>query len=168
MAYSGNGKHVIKCVVFVAICLTCLIRRGESLCNIDSNELGNCLPAVSAEPPVPPDDKCCSLIRRANLRCLCNYKIVLSLLGIDPKQAIELPSKCGLVVPRECHGRVFNFEEQKKIDLKNYTLIFFYSLSLCNTPFGLFDFRFNHILLPFIYINLIMCLTCFFFCSSLK
>ncbi|KAM1000605.1 hypothetical protein ACFX2I_007218 [Malus domestica] len=77
-----------------------------SICNIESDQLKECRPAVTGKSPKPPTKRCCSVVRQANLPCLCNFKSVLPSIGIDPALAMALPKKCGLKTPRECHGKM--------------------------------------------------------------
>ncbi|KAK7373830.1 hypothetical protein VNO80_07250 [Phaseolus coccineus] len=72
------------------------------LCNIDSGKLNLCRAAVTGKNPPPPDEQCCGVIRQANLPCLCSYKSMLPLLGINAKKALALPGKCGLQAPPNC------------------------------------------------------------------
>lgn len=75
---------------------------AASICNIDSAQLNYCRRAVSGKSPTPPSKKCCGVVHRANLPCLCNYKAVLPSFGIDPALAMALPKKCGMKTPPEC------------------------------------------------------------------
>ncbi|KAK7299986.1 hypothetical protein RJT34_10817 [Clitoria ternatea] len=67
---------------------------GSNVCNVDLSELEVCRPAVIGYNPPPPTEQCCAVFRRLNLPCLCQYKIKLALLGIDPAKAFALPAKC--------------------------------------------------------------------------
>lgn len=91
----------------VAFFFIALVRRGGAvtLCNVDSNQLNYCLPAVRGGSPPPPTEDCCSVVRQANLPCLCRYLSVLPVFGIDPISAVTLPSRCSLETPPECHGK---------------------------------------------------------------
>ncbi|KAL5548519.1 hypothetical protein UlMin_003750 [Ulmus minor] len=102
------GAKVVLVKWALAICFMMLVSTKTSavvLCDVDSNNLPECRPAVSGNSPSPPSEKCCAIVHQANLPCLCNYKSVLPAFGIDPVQAMELPKKCGLKTPRECHGK---------------------------------------------------------------
>ncbi|KAF7831129.1 putative lipid-transfer protein DIR1 [Senna tora] len=93
-------------LVVAAIVVTALVGGGAEavvLCNTDSTKLNLCRAAVTGNQPPPPTEACCAVIRHANLPCLCKYKSVLPTLGIDPKNALALPSKCGLRSP-QCPG----------------------------------------------------------------
>ncbi|KAF3453369.1 hypothetical protein FNV43_RR03809 [Rhamnella rubrinervis] len=76
-----------------------------TFCNIDSNQLSYCLPAVRGRSPPPPTENCCNVVRQANLPCLCSYLSVLPMFGIDPVAAVALPGNCNLETPSECHGK---------------------------------------------------------------
>ena len=76
--------------------------QAVAICNIDSSQLNLCRAAVTGQNPPPPDEKCCAVVRQANLRCLCSYKSTLPSFGINPKNALALPGKCGLQWPPNC------------------------------------------------------------------
>ncbi|KAG6607773.1 putative lipid-transfer protein DIR1, partial [Cucurbita argyrosperma subsp. sororia] len=77
------------------------------LCRVDTKELKMCQPAVApphGQPLQPPTKGCCSVVRRADLKCLCSLKSVLPTIGINTANALALPSKCGIHTPPECRG----------------------------------------------------------------
>ena len=74
------------------------------LCDIESNKLNLCFEAITGNHPQKPIEKCCELVKHANLHCFCRYKSVLPALGINPANAFALPHKCGLKTPPECRG----------------------------------------------------------------
>ncbi|KAL2247669.1 UNVERIFIED_CONTAM: hypothetical protein Sindi_2619200, partial [Sesamum indicum] len=74
----------------------------STICNVSVSELVKCLPAITGKSPPWPTKSCCSVISKANLHCLCNYKSEISKFGVDPAKALALPKKCGLKAPREC------------------------------------------------------------------
>ncbi|XP_027341112.1 putative lipid-transfer protein DIR1 [Abrus precatorius] len=77
--------------------------KGAAICNIESTKLSLCYAAVTGKYPPKPTEKCCAVIRHANLPCLCRYKSVLPAVGINPTNALALPSRCGLKkTPPEC------------------------------------------------------------------
>lgn len=80
---------------------------ASPLCKIDTTDLGVCRPAVTTPEhgqPLPlPTEGCCAVVRRADLKCLCNLKSMLPAIGIDAANAMALPGKCGLSIPPECH-----------------------------------------------------------------
>lgn len=59
------------------------------------------VPAVSGPKPLPPSDKCCAVLTKADLPCLCTFKNspMLSTFKINSTLAMELPSKCKLDPP---------------------------------------------------------------------
>ncbi|KAA0048163.1 hypothetical protein IC582_001129 [Cucumis melo] len=81
---------------------------SSPLCEIDTTDLEVCRPAVT--PPdhgktLPlPTDACCSVVRRADLKCLCSLKYALPSFGINTANALALPSKCGVSPPPECRS----------------------------------------------------------------
>ena len=99
-----SGKTLVQWLV--ATLLIALLGGAQAvvLCNIDSSQLNLCRAAVTGQNPPPPDEKCCAVIRQANLPCLCRYKSILPLIGIKPEKALALPGKCGLQSPPNCWG----------------------------------------------------------------
>ncbi|XP_038896217.1 putative lipid-transfer protein DIR1 [Benincasa hispida] len=93
-------------LLFLAILLVGI--SATLLCKVDTKELCvNCRPAVAplhGKPLQPPTKHCCSVIRHADLKCLCNFKSILPSVGINTTIALALPSKCGINTPPECHG----------------------------------------------------------------
>ncbi|CAK9308697.1 unnamed protein product [Citrullus colocynthis] len=96
--------------IFSILVLVLLLDNGVTaypLCKIDTTELGVCRPAVAPPEhgqPLPlPTDACCSVVRRADLKCLCSLKSALPSMGINPANALALPAKCGTSSPPECH-----------------------------------------------------------------
>nr|AFK43735.1 unknown [Lotus japonicus] len=78
-------------------------QKAVSLCGIDSpKQLDLCREAITGKYPPKPKEKCCAVIRHANLTCLCGYKSLLPSVGISPTNALALPRKCGLKTPRQC------------------------------------------------------------------
>ncbi|MQM17897.1 hypothetical protein Taro_050879, partial [Colocasia esculenta] len=74
------------------------------ICNMDAEKLADCLPAVRGPVPPSPSDSCCAALRAADLPCFCRYKdsLILRSVGIDPKLAAALPTKCSIELPPEC------------------------------------------------------------------
>ncbi|KAE9454693.1 hypothetical protein C3L33_13405, partial [Rhododendron williamsianum] len=78
---------------------------NANICNVPVANLMACRLAVtSGTPPRAPTAKCCEVISRADLRCLCSYKNskFLPLLGVDPNLAFQLPAKCRIPNPPQC------------------------------------------------------------------
>ncbi|MCD7450130.1 hypothetical protein HAX54_003696 [Datura stramonium] len=74
---------------------------NNPLCGLSINDLMTCKSAVSGPKPLPPSDKCCAVLRKADLPCLCTFKNspMLSTFKINSTLAMELPSKCKLDSP---------------------------------------------------------------------
>ncbi|KAF6144995.1 hypothetical protein GIB67_013346 [Kingdonia uniflora] len=72
------------------------------ICNMDSDKLSQCLPAIQGSTPSPPTKGCCDVMRGANMRCLCQYKMYLPALGINSTLALALPQKCGMPPQAPC------------------------------------------------------------------
>ncbi|KAF5199247.1 Bifunctional inhibitor/plant lipid transfer protein/seed storage helical domain [Thalictrum thalictroides] len=78
--------------------------KSFSICNMDTNQLSQCLPAI--QPPVsPPTTTCCDVIHRANITCLCSYKNLLPTFGVDPGVAMQLPKKCNMTSVPDCASK---------------------------------------------------------------
>ena len=103
----SSGKKLVEWLVAALLFIALLSGSAHAvaICNIDSSQLNLCRAAVTGQNPPPPDEKCCAVIRQANLRCLCSYKSILPSFGINPKNALALPAKCGLQLPPNCRPR---------------------------------------------------------------
>uniref|UniRef100_A0A2N9GZW0 Bifunctional inhibitor/plant lipid transfer protein/seed storage helical domain-containing protein n=1 Tax=Fagus sylvatica TaxID=28930 RepID=A0A2N9GZW0_FAGSY len=102
----ASGKVSVQYVlVIMLIALVSYRAKAAAICNIDSTKLTQCLPAVNGQSPPPPTKQCCTVVRHANLPCLCNYKSLLPAFGINPTHALALPKKCGLKTPPQCRGK---------------------------------------------------------------
>lgn len=79
---------------------------GLEICNMDAEQLAECLPAMRAGAPRAPSEACCAALGAADLPCLCRYKgnVLLRTVGVDPELAAALPGKCGIASPPECSG----------------------------------------------------------------
>ncbi|KAJ1392514.1 Bifunctional inhibitor/plant lipid transfer protein/seed storage helical domain [Sesbania bispinosa] len=106
MAHISSGKALVQWLVAALLIALLSGAQAFSLCNIDSSQLNLCRAAVTGQSPPPPDEKCCGVVRHANLPCLCKYKSILPSLGINPTNAFALPSKCGLQTPPQCRGKI--------------------------------------------------------------
>lgn len=73
-----------------------------TICKVGVSELAVCIPAITGKSPPKPTESCCAVIRKADLRCLCNYRSQFTKFGINPDNALALPKKCGLKLPRGC------------------------------------------------------------------
>ncbi|GMJ05055.1 hypothetical protein like AT5G55410 [Hibiscus trionum] len=107
MAMSGE-KLLVQCMVATLLLIAVVeATDGPMICNIALNKLGQCRPAVTGKNPPPPTKQCCSLIKHANLNCLCKFKSALPALKIEPYRAFALPRKCksNQPVPPQCKGK---------------------------------------------------------------
>ncbi|KAG8365124.1 hypothetical protein BUALT_Bualt18G0071700 [Buddleja alternifolia] len=77
----------------------------STVCNVKVSELAECIPAITGKSPPWPTKSCCSVMHKANLHCFCNFKSELKKYGVDPNNAMKLPGKCGLKLPRECNKK---------------------------------------------------------------
>ncbi|KAH7832845.1 hypothetical protein Vadar_000562 [Vaccinium darrowii] len=77
---------------------------AQTICKATVEELMSCRAAVTPPNPAPPTSACCSVLKKADLKCLCSYKnsTLLPSLGIDPKLAFQLPSKCKIPNAPKC------------------------------------------------------------------
>ncbi|XP_054819093.1 putative lipid-transfer protein DIR1 [Prosopis cineraria] len=98
----ASGKALVKWLV--AALLIALLGGAQAvvICNVETSRLNLCRAAITGRYPPPPTKRCCAIIKQANLPCLCSYKSLLPAAGINPKNALALPAKCGLKTPRRC------------------------------------------------------------------
>lgn len=104
----ASKKLLVQCLVATLLLIAVVEGANEpNICNIPLNRLEQCLPAVTGKNPPPPTKECCSLIKQADLTCLCNYKGALPALDIEPSRAFALPRKCksNHPVPPPCKGK---------------------------------------------------------------
>ncbi|KAI3466449.1 hypothetical protein Pfo_023112, partial [Paulownia fortunei] len=92
----------LAAVVVVAMVNGDAAATPSTICNVKVSELAECIPAITGKSPPSPTKSCCSVMNKTSLRCLCNYKSEFSKFGVDPANAMALPQKCGLKLPREC------------------------------------------------------------------
>ncbi|KAL3636720.1 hypothetical protein CASFOL_019019 [Castilleja foliolosa] len=101
------AKQITNTLVLI-LALAAAVVNGDvatapsTICNVKVAELAECLPAITGELPPRPTSKCCSVVRKTNLRCLCKYKSEFAKFGVDPKNALALPKKCKLKLPKDC------------------------------------------------------------------
>ncbi|CAL9224541.1 unnamed protein product [Arabidopsis halleri] len=98
-----NNTRFLMQFAVLAIVLSAAIMVEEAtsipVCNIDTNDLEKCRPAVTGNNPPHPRPDCCAVARAANLQCLCPYKSYLSTFGINPSRVRPLLANCGLNSP---------------------------------------------------------------------
>ncbi|XP_010443168.1 PREDICTED: putative lipid-transfer protein DIR1 [Camelina sativa] len=98
-----NNTRIHMQFAILAIVLTTAIMVKEatsiSICNISTNNLNKCRPAVTGNNPPPPEPDCCAVAKTANLRCLCSYKAFLRRYGMEPSNIRPLLAKCGISPP---------------------------------------------------------------------
>ncbi|KAK8648628.1 hypothetical protein V6N13_129377 [Hibiscus sabdariffa] len=91
----STDKLLVQCLLATLLLVAAVeATDGPIVCNIALNRLQDCRPAVTGKHPPPPTKECCSLINRANLTCLCEFKSALPALKIEPSRAFALPRKC--------------------------------------------------------------------------
>ncbi|MED6113693.1 hypothetical protein PIB30_073173 [Stylosanthes scabra] len=108
---SSSKKRLTSSSSMVALSLMTLIvlagidgSMAQLICNVSIGDLMTCKPAVTPPNPPLPTDECCTVLKKADIKCLCKYKnsTLLPALGIDPNLAMELPEKCKLPHPPQC------------------------------------------------------------------
>ncbi|KAB2096106.1 Putative lipid-transfer DIR1 -like protein [Gossypium arboreum] len=101
----ATEKLLVQCLVATLLLIAAVEGAKETtICNIPLKKLEQCKPAVTGKNPPPPTKECCSLIKQADLTCLCNYKDALPAFQIEPSRAFALPQKCKCKhpVPPQC------------------------------------------------------------------
>lgn len=100
------SKTVAKLPLAVVLLLfVSVFADATEICNIDTAELAECLPAVTGRSPPPPTRRCCKAIRHADMSCLCRYQSILPAMGIPPGNAFALPKKCRMKSRPRCRGK---------------------------------------------------------------
>ncbi|XP_045827070.1 putative lipid-transfer protein DIR1 [Trifolium pratense] len=103
MAQINVNVLIMNLLVFIALLITLFSgTKAIVICDINTDKLDVCKAAIIGKHPPKPNTKCCGLIKKADLDCLCRYKSLLSALGINPTKALALPRKCGLKTPPGC------------------------------------------------------------------
>ncbi|KAI4312494.1 hypothetical protein MLD38_037301 [Melastoma candidum] len=102
MAKSAN-KVVAVVVVMVMVSAIGTDAQLFGDCRVSIDEIRTCEPAVTRGSRKDPTNACCSVLRMADLPCLCGYKTSpLIPSTVDIRLAMELPSKCSLTLPPHC------------------------------------------------------------------
>uniref|UniRef100_A0A0A0LBB0 Bifunctional inhibitor/plant lipid transfer protein/seed storage helical domain-containing protein n=1 Tax=Cucumis sativus TaxID=3659 RepID=A0A0A0LBB0_CUCSA len=107
MILTNNKSSVALFLRLLFLVMVLAETTATLLCKVDTKELCVCRPAVAplhGKPLQPPTERCCSVLRSADLKCLCNLKSILPSAGINATIALALPSKCGIPSPPECRG----------------------------------------------------------------
>uniref|UniRef100_A0A7N0ZWY4 Bifunctional inhibitor/plant lipid transfer protein/seed storage helical domain-containing protein n=1 Tax=Kalanchoe fedtschenkoi TaxID=63787 RepID=A0A7N0ZWY4_KALFE len=96
MAMKGAAQKLSLLVLSLA--LLAAHTANAQICNMKTEGLMSCKPAVTAPNPLPPTDACCAALAHGDMDCLCGFKHsrMLSALGIDSDLAMQLPDKCGV------------------------------------------------------------------------
>ncbi|KAK4275379.1 hypothetical protein QN277_018471 [Acacia crassicarpa] len=97
-----SGKVLVQWLVAAMFIALLGGAQAVVICNVETSRLNYCRAAITGNYPPPPSKRCCEVIKEANLPCLCSYKSLLPAAGIDPKNALALPGKCGLRTPSPC------------------------------------------------------------------
>ncbi|XP_030441373.1 putative lipid-transfer protein DIR1 [Syzygium oleosum] len=98
----SSGKSLVLGLALVLLVAMAGGAKATTVCNIPTDKLASCLPAVTGDHPTPPTEQCCKAISKADMQCLCRYRSVLPNFGINPANAMALPEKCGLKAPPKC------------------------------------------------------------------
>ncbi|WOG98527.1 hypothetical protein DCAR_0417870 [Daucus carota subsp. sativus] len=101
----STGISVSCLMALVVLVAVVSADKAPTICNVGVSELGHCLPAITGDKPSWPTKDCCKVMHKVNLPCLCNYKDKFLKYGISPKNALALPKKCGLKLPKQCRGK---------------------------------------------------------------
>ncbi|CAI8596666.1 unnamed protein product [Vicia faba] len=103
MAKTNVNVLILNWLVFVALLITLFGgAKAIVICDIDTNKLGSCNAAMTGKNPPKPSAKCCAVIKKGKLICICGYKYLLPTFGINPTKALALLKKCGLKIPPGC------------------------------------------------------------------
>ncbi|XP_050229438.1 putative lipid-transfer protein DIR1 [Mercurialis annua] len=88
--------------LMLAILVIAMVNIGEAIqvCNVDHFDLlSHCHPVATVTPAPTPTKECCDVVQRTDLPCLCKYKDMLPIFGVEYSRAYEVPSKCGITPP---------------------------------------------------------------------
>ncbi|KAL3851161.1 hypothetical protein ACJIZ3_013043 [Penstemon smallii] len=102
MAKQGMITLLLLSAVLVADVRGDAAATPTTICSVSVSELVECLPAITGKSPKWPSKGCCSVMRKADMNCLCKYKSDFSKFGVDPAKAMALPEKCAIKLPRAC------------------------------------------------------------------
>ncbi|KAI3420708.1 uncharacterized protein J3R85_012505 [Psidium guajava] len=98
-----TNKEVAAILFGLMVVIACCAD-AQTICNMTYADVMACKPAATPPNPPPPTSVCCAGLSHADLKCFCKYKnsTILPSIGVDPKLAMELPSKCNLPHPPTC------------------------------------------------------------------
>ncbi|WOH00192.1 hypothetical protein DCAR_0519550 [Daucus carota subsp. sativus] len=103
---STSSSILVACLMAMMVLLVVATDdKTPTICNVGISELAECLPAITGDKPSWPTKRCCKVMRKVNLPCLCDYKDKFLQYGISPQNAMALPNKCGLTLPVQCGGK---------------------------------------------------------------
>ncbi|KAL1209657.1 putative lipid-transfer protein DIR1 [Cardamine amara subsp. amara] len=98
-----NNTRILTQFTALAMVLTVAIMVKEAtsihICNVDTNDLKKCRPAVTGDNPPPPEPACCEVAKAANLQCLCRHKAFIHRFMINPSKLRPLLNNCGVNSP---------------------------------------------------------------------
>ncbi|KAI3510233.1 hypothetical protein L1887_25765 [Cichorium endivia] len=101
-----RGNVLLGCVLIIALIASASCTTAPSsstiVCNVEMTDLLECLPAITGAHPPAPTRRCCKVMRRVNLPCLCRYKPQLAKFGANPVAAMAVPKKCGIKRTPRC------------------------------------------------------------------
>ncbi|KAI3810240.1 hypothetical protein L1987_19851 [Smallanthus sonchifolius] len=101
-----RGHVFLRCVLTIALIVSVSSTTAPSsstiVCNVELTDLLECLPAITGAHPPAPTRKCCKVMHRVDLQCLCRYKPELAKFGANPVAAMAVPKKCGIKSTPRC------------------------------------------------------------------
>lgn len=101
-----TGNVLLRCVLTIAliVSVSSAVAPASStvVCNVQMTDLLECLPAITGAHPPFPTKRCCKVMRKVNLPCLCRYKPELAKFGANPVAAMAVPKKCGINYVPKC------------------------------------------------------------------
>jgi Probable lipid transfer len=101
-----KASVVFMFVAMVAFLLVLEEVHGDGICKMSSDGLNACKPAIQNDDPVDePSRGCCVALKKADFKCLCQYKdsYLLKAMDINSTRAFALPQMCGIMnAPYQC------------------------------------------------------------------
>nr|XP_043618802.1 putative lipid-transfer protein DIR1 [Erigeron canadensis] len=109
MAGLSRADTLLGCVLIISLILSSSVCASTTapasstiVCNVEMTDLLECLPAITGARPPAPTRRCCKVMRRVNLPCLCRYKPQLAKFGANPVAAMAIPKRCGMKSTPKC------------------------------------------------------------------